>query len=157
MATLSTIEYTANPEQPAFNMGDEVKKVYGSYAKTAALPADNDLLIIARGIPVSAVIQKINVTHPAIVDFTYADIVLLDENGSVVQDSGYADEYLAEAVTFVNARNNQNILSALRKPLKTLLNLGGDKLAPSFDIALRVVTGGANTGTIDFDIEYTNS
>ena len=26
MATLSTIEYTANPEAPAFNMGANVKK-----------------------------------------------------------------------------------------------------------------------------------
>ena len=85
MATLSTIEYTANPEAPAFNMGANVKKVYGSYAKTAALPADADLLILARNLPLSAVIHKINLTHGAIEGFTDADIVLLDSDGNVIK------------------------------------------------------------------------
>lgn len=154
MATLSTIEYTANPEAPAFNMGANVKKVYGSYAKTAAKPADNDLLILARNLPLSAVIHKISLTHVAITGFTDADIVLLDSDGSVIRKSSNAVVYLAEALSFANARANVNVLSALQKSLKALIGYGGDKLAPSVSIALLVNTAGSRTGTISYDIEY---
>lgn len=154
MATLSTKEYTANPEAPAFNMGANVKKVYGSYAKTAALPADDDLLILARNLPLSAVIHKINLTHGAIEGFTDADIVLLDSDGSVIKNSSNAVVYLAEALGFANARANENVLSALQQSLKALIGYGGDKLAPSVSIALLVNTAGSKTGTISYDIEY---
>lgn len=154
MATLSTIEYTANPEAPAFNMGANVKKVYGSYAKTAALPADDDLLILARNLPLSAVIHKISLTHVAIEGFTDADIVLLDSDGSVIKNSSNAVVYLAEALSFANARANENVLSALQQSLKALIGYGGDKLAPSVSIALLVNTAGSKTGTISYDIEY---
>lgn len=154
MATLSTKEYTANPEAPAFNMGANVKKVYGSYAKTAALPTDADLLILARNLPLSAVIHKINLTHGAFEGFTDADIVLLDSDGSVIKNSSNAVVYLAEALSFANARANENVLSALQKSLKALIGYGGDKLAPSVSIALLVNTAGSKTGTISYDIEY---
>lgn len=154
MATLSTIEYTANPEAPAFNMGANVKKVYGSYAKTAALPTDADLLILARNLPLSAVIHKISLTHVAIAGFTDADIVLLDSDGSVIKNSSNAVVYLAEALSFANARANENVLSALQQSLKALIGYGGDKLAPSVSIALLVNTAGSKTGTISYDIEY---
>lgn len=155
MATKYSVEKTANPEIPAFNMGDTVKKVYGSYAKTASLPADGDYVIMAENVPVSAVIHKINLTHPAISGMTDVDIILLDESGSVVEDSGEAVEYLAETLSFATARANANVLAAAQKPLKELLNLGGDVLAPSFDIAMRVVTGGSTADkTIKWDIEY---
>ena len=154
MATLSTIEYTANPEAPAFNMGANVKKVYGSYAKTAALPTDADLLILARNLPLSAVIHKISLTHGAIAGFTDADIVLLDSDGSVIKNSSNAVVYLAEALSFANARVNENVLSALQQSLKALIGYGGDKLAPSVSIALLVNTAGSKTGTISYDIEY---
>ena len=154
MATLSTIEYTANPEAPAFNMGANVKKVYGSYAKTAALPADDDLLILARNLPLSAVIHKINLTHGGFEGFTDADIVLLDSDGNVIENSSNAVVYLAEALSFANARANENVLSALQQSLKALIGYGGDKLAPSVSIALLVNTAGSKTGTISYDIEY---
>ena len=158
MAVLNSIEYTATPEQAGCNGGALVKKQWGSYAKTAALPAANDILIMARNIPLSAVIQKISLTHAAISGFTDADIVLVDQDGTIVNDSGDAVEYLAETLSFASARADANVLTAAKKPLKTLLNKGGDAIGTVVDIAFRVVTPGTTASvTIDWDIEYTLS
>ncbi len=157
MATLSTIEYTANPENAAFNNGVSAKKVYGSYAKTAVLPADGDYLIIGRNIPYNAVIHKINLTHGAISGLTDVDIVMLDASGVIIETGLVTSAgvvYLAETLTFATARTNADVLAALQKNIKTLVNAGGDKFKGAVDIALRIVTAGSSTGTIKVDIEY---
>ena len=154
MAIRYSIEKTANPENTAFSIGVAPKKVYGSVAKTADVPADNDYVILAENIPVSACVHKLNLTHGNITSMNDTDILVLDKDGNVVKNSDSETIYLAETVSFANARANVDVLAAKQKSIKELAGKGGDKLGSYVDIAMQVVTGGSDTGTVKWDVEF---
>lgn len=160
MATLNTIEQIAYPSYPAFKSGVETKRVFGSYAKTASLPADDDYIILADKIPVHSCIHKINMTHAAIAGMTDVDIVLLEPDGTLVE-TGLTTAgdvvYLAETLSFETARADAKVNTNLAKPIKDLVGLGGDACPAYFTIAMLVNTAGSTANKlIEYDIEFSS-
>jgi len=161
MAKLQTIEYTANTEFDAYGRGISTKKAFGSYAKTAELPADADYVVIAHKMVTNSVLNTIKLTSPAIVGFTDADIVMLDSAGAEVKNNAGspATVLLADGITFANALSSKNVLGLSltfdrTKSLAEMTGKSAGQLPAYVDIALKVNTAGTNTGTIETEVEF---
>lgn len=147
MATLETKEHALAPTFPTFNGGSLTKKVFGTVDKTAEV-ADADLAIIGRGIIPNNVILKAWATSGAITGSTDWDLVVVDEDGTVLVT-------LAAAVSFATAKSADILAAASKgKSIAQLAGKGVDQLLGAYDIALLGNTVGAGTGTIQIELEY---
>ena len=148
MAILNSIEYGVSPKFPAFNSGMITKKVFGTVDKTSAI-ADDDVIIIARGIIPNNMVQKLVATNTALTGATDWDVIVCDEAGTE----------LADSVSFATAKSVNILGSGVSgfskgKSIAQLAEKGVDALEPDYCIAVVGNTVGAGTGTIQVEIEY---
>jgi len=155
MADINLLEYIAKPSKPVFSTGDRVQKVVGTYSKEAG--HTTGVVVLARNVPIDTIVEKINFPAgtPAIADFTDANIGFRRSDDETVLD----DNALADAVSFASARDyaidilGSGITLLRDDTIGDLLSIQSDE-APigGVDIIMTIVTGGANTGSIVFEL-----
>ena len=162
MAVLNTAEFTNKPSAEVFGRGKQTIKVVGKYAKTASVPADADILVLAQGLPANTAILSVRVDSSATAGFTDADIVLIDQEGALVKDASDANCLLADGLSFASAKVFVDVLGSgvsgydRSEPIYKLTGKSPKQAGSTFGIGLLVNTAGSATGTVSVEIELTN-
>lgn len=147
MTTTYNAGFNADPKNPVFSTGKVLKTIVAKFATTATA---NDVIVLAQGLPASAVIRAIRFPRgtPAISGCTDVDFGLYRHDGAVVD----ADA-LADGVSFGSAKTGyQDVLGSSIGSFdvdKNLAELAGTTIdkAPigGYDVCATINTGAAGT------------
>lgn len=155
MAILENPYLAAKPLDPMFSVGRAVRIVQAKISLTAET-ADNDVVILAKGLPATARVHRIMLPKGSKA-FTGAsiDIGLYRTSDNSVID----EDALADGQSLATALGNVDIVGAnianfdAVKDLVTLAGLdNGNIPAGGFSIGAKIVAKGTVTGDVDLDI-----
>lgn len=169
MATFENPFYTENPLDPMFTVGKELRTVQAKIDITAE-SADNDVIVLAKGIPAAARVVHIMLPKGSTaLTGASVDIGLyrMRKNLSVSEDDEYSPvEYvevdgdcLVDGQSFASALNNVDILGANISSFKEIANLAtlasastGEEPSGGYVIGAKLAAKGSATGSIYIDV-----
>lgn len=168
MATIENPFYTANPLDPMFTVGKELRTVQAKIDITAG-SANSDVIILAKGVPAAARVVHIMLPKGSTaLAGASVDIGLyrMQKNLSV-DDGEYSPvEYveidgdcLVDGQSFATALNNVDILGANISSFKETANLAtlanataGEEPSGGYVIGAKLAAKGTATGSIYLDV-----
>lgn len=169
MATIENPFYTANPLDPMFTVGKELRTVQAKIDITAG-SANDDVIILAKGVPAAARVVHIMLPKGSTaLTGASVDIGLyrMQKNLSVEGDGEYSPvEYveidgdcLVDGQSFATALNNVDILGANVSSFKETANLAtlanaaaGEEPSGGYVIGAKLAAKGTATGSIYLDV-----
>lgn len=164
MATIENPFYTANPLDPMFTVGKELRTVQAKIEITAA-SADNDVIILAKGIPAAARVVHIMLPKGSTaLAGASVDIGLyrMQKNLSVEDAEKYVEidgDCLVDGQSFATALNNVDILGANVSSFNETANLAtianataGEEPSGGYVIGAKLAAKGSATGSIYLDV-----